>query len=123
MQFSLYDASNITAPPEEVYQKFKAVVCAAEDEDDLTQINAQDFEDKDDETSEETDDQAKPEVVVEKRKRKLRVARLKRKSIAARAYQFTGSGNSISGIVFVEISKIKDLPPERNSMTYSFFSN
>jgi phosphatidylserine decarboxylase len=69
--------------------------------------------DKDDETSDETDDPTKPEVV-EKRKRRLRIARLKRKSIAARAYQFSGAGNGVEGIVFMEISKITDLPPEKN---------
>lgn len=113
MQFSLYDASNPAASPEETYQKFKAVVRAADDEDELSRANTNELEDN--ETSEETDDQGKSEGV-EKQKRKLRIARLKRKSIAARAYQFSGAGNGISGIVFLEISRIKDLPPERNGM-------
>ncbi|KAJ9214427.1 hypothetical protein DTO166G4_4051 [Paecilomyces variotii] len=117
MQFSLYDASNPAASPEETYQKFKAVVRAADDEDELSRANTNELEDN--ETSEETDDQGKSEGV-EKRKRKLRIARLKRKSIAARAYQFSGAGNGISGIVFLEISRIKDLPPERNVTRTSF---
>ena len=71
--------------------------------------------DKEDETSDETDDPTRPEVV-EKRKRRLRIARLKRKSIAARAYQFVGAGNGVEGIVFMEISKITNLPPEKNGM-------
>lgn len=75
-------------------------------------------EDKEDETSDETDDPTKPEVV-EKRKRRLRIARLKRKSIAARAYQFVGAGKGVDGIVFMEISKITNLPPEKNGMGHS----
>ena len=72
--------------------------------------------DRDEETSDETDDPTKPEVV-EKRKRRLRLKRLKRKSLAARAYQFSGAGNGVQGIVFMEIVKVTDLPPERNGET------
>lgn len=82
----------------------------------MSQAASNDFDDdKDDETSDETDDPTKPEVV-EKRKKRLRIARLKRKSIAARAYKFTGAGNGVHGIVFMEVVKITDLPPERNGM-------
>lgn len=58
----------------------------------------------------------KPEVA-EKRRRRLRLKRLKRRSLAARAYQFSGATNGVQGIVFMEILKITDLPPERNGMT------
>ena len=67
-------------------------------------------------TSEETDDANKPEVVA-KRKRNLRLKRLKRRS-KARAYEFTGGGSDVIGIAFIEISKITDLPPERNGKPY-----
>jgi phosphatidylserine decarboxylase len=93
------------------------LVCAGEDED-LANVDFQEQEediDKEDETSDETDDPTRPEVV-EKQKRRLRIARLKRKSIAARAYQFVGAGNGVEGIVFMEISKITNLPPEKNGM-------
>lgn len=69
--------------------------------------------DKDEETSDETDDPTKPEVV-EKRKRRLRLARLRRKSLARRAYQFSGNSSGVQGIVFMEVVKVRDLPPERN---------
>lgn len=106
-------------------------MCAADEDDDValppTSWNDQednddnDDNDKDEETSDETDDPTKPEVV-EKRKRRLRIARLKRKSIAARAYQFSSASSSMDGIVFIEISRITDLPPEKNSQSiYSFF--
>lgn len=113
LQFSLCDPSNPTASPQDTYRKFRSIVCAGEEDEALSQHDHEDL-DKDDETSDETDDPTKPEVV-EKRKRRLRIARLKRKTLAARAYQFSGAGNGVEGIVFMEISKITDLPPERNS--------
>ncbi|PLB53391.1 hypothetical protein P170DRAFT_349459 [Aspergillus steynii IBT 23096] len=121
LQFSLVDTSNPTATPDEVYQKFKNVVCTSEDDDEYPQIPATVLgdADRDEETSDETDDPAKPEVV-EKRRRRLRLARLKRKSLAARAYQFSGAGNGVQGIVFMEIVRVTDLPPERNVTRTSF---
>lgn len=120
LQFSLVDTSAPNAPPAETYRKFKSITSAAEDEDDEnlpTTWTEQDEDlDKDDETSDETDDPTKPEVV-EKRRRRLRIARLKRKSIAARAYQFSGASNGVEGLTFIEISRVTDLPPERNSET------
>lgn len=64
------------------------------------------------ETSDETDDPIKSGGT-EKRKKKLRLARLRRKT-KARAYEFSG-GTDVVGIVFLDIVKITDLPPERNS--------
>jgi phosphatidylserine decarboxylase len=121
LQFSLVDASTLHAPALETYRKFRSIVCAAEEEDDENLPNSWNEQledlDKEDETSDETDDPTKPEVV-EKRKRRLRIARLKRRSIAARAYQFSGASNGVEGIVFIEISRITDLPPERNGKTF-----
>ena len=118
LQFSIIDASNPTALPTETYQKFRNLVCAGDEEDEFPQVPSLmlDDADRDEETSDETDDPTKPEVV-EKRKRRLRLKRLKRKSLAARAYQFSGAGNGVQGIVFMEIVKVTDLPPERNGKT------
>lgn len=113
MQFSLIDVVNPTAPPSETFARFKQLVSTGEDDYDFPQIPTNDLGDVDEETSDETDDPAKPEVV-EKRRRRLRLARLKRKSLAARAYQFSGVGNGVQGIVFMEIVRVTDLPPERN---------
>jgi phosphatidylserine decarboxylase len=115
LQFSLYDPSNPTAPAQDTYQKFRSIVRASEEDELQVPLNDQEELDKEDETSDETDDPTKPEVV-EKRKRRLRIARLKRKSLAARAYQFSGSGNGVDGIIFIEISKVTDLPPEKNGI-------
>jgi phosphatidylserine decarboxylase len=73
-----------------------------------------DDNEKDLETSDETDDPAKP-ASTEKRKKKLRLARLKKKS-KKRGYEFSG-GSDVVGIVFLDIGRITDLPPERNSVS------
>lgn len=99
------------------------MVCSSEEDDDLPPVptNESDEADRDEETSDETDDLTKPEIV-EKRRKRLRLARLKRKSLAARAYQFSGVGNGVQGIVFMEIVQVTDLPPERNGMSLDLHS-
>lgn len=128
LQFALADPSNPSANPQDILQRYTALTAVStspdeEDDEDLACLDSRegdvdaDAEEDDDEkaedTSDETDDPSKPEVV-EKRKRKLRLARLKRKT-KARAYEYTG-GTDVVGIVFLEINRITDLPPERNSM-------
>ncbi|KAJ5220169.1 Phosphatidylserine decarboxylase-related protein [Penicillium chermesinum] len=121
LQFSLADPSDPTATTHDIYRKFKQLVCAEEDDslDQIIPTAELDELDQDEDTSDETDDPSKPEVV-EKRRRKLRLARLRRKSLAARAYQFSGAGTGVQGIVFMEIIKVTDLPPERNVTRTSF---
>lgn len=119
LQFSLSDPALPGASPTDTYRKFRNLACIGEEDDPLDQIPAAeldelDLEDQDEETSDETDEnQTKPEIV-EKRRRRLRLARLRRKSLAARAYQFSGSGTGVQGIVFMEIVRVTDLPPEKN---------
>ncbi|KAL9098265.1 MAG: hypothetical protein Q9163_006049 [Psora crenata] len=138
MQFALADASDPAATPQELLQRLSAFTAIGpdddnddedddeDDDDELAQMNSLDLEDEDKEddvdgkepdTSDETDDLSKPEKE-EKRKRKLRMKRLRKKT-KARAYEFTG-GSDVVGIVFLEISKITDLPPERNMTRTSF---
>jgi phosphatidylserine decarboxylase len=124
LQFSLSDTSNPRASAEDVYRKFRSRVSSSDEEDfDLNQLALDDSieadKDEEEETSDETDDPTKPEVV-EKRKRRLQLARLKRRSIAARTYQFTGAGSGVEGIVFLEVCRIKDLPPELNGKSGSY---
>ena len=138
MQFALADASDPNATSQDLLQKLSAFTASGPDEDEddddddddddeeVAQMEGLDLEDEEDEdadekspeTSDETDDMSKPEKE-EKRKRMLRVKRLRRKS-KARAYEFSG-GSDVVGIVFLEIGKIIDLPPERNSKSMSFF--
>ncbi|KAJ5626202.1 Phosphatidylserine decarboxylase-related protein [Penicillium lagena] len=118
LQFSISDSAKPDASPAEISQKFRSLVYAGEDEDPIPPGELDDL-DRDEETSDETDDPSKAEVV-EKRRRRLRLARLKRKSLAARAYQFSGSGTGVQGIMFMEVVKVTDLPPERNVTRTSF---
>ena len=124
MQFTLVDNSNLSAAPIDTLKRLAITLGLdaddCEDDEDLSRLDSQDLleeaeEDEDDrepDTSDETDDLSRPEKV-EKKQRKLRLKRLRRKTMS-RAYEFTG-GSDVTGIVFLEIKKIVDLPPERNS--------
>jgi phosphatidylserine decarboxylase len=128
MQFSLFDAANPAASPEEIYLKFKSTVQAADadSEDSVSRQPSHDTNEnedsdagldeagKEEETSDETEDQTKPGLSDKKRKRR-KLKMLRRKSRAIRAYEFTGKDSDVSGIIFLEIGKITDLPPEKNS--------
>ncbi|KAJ5360943.1 Phosphatidylserine decarboxylase-related protein [Penicillium concentricum] len=122
LQFSLADSANPTATPPEIYRKFQKLVYSGDEDDQI--IPPADFDDleqdDDNDTSDEADDLTGGPEVGEKRRRRLRLARLRRKSLAARAYQFSGSGTGVHGIVFMEIVRVTDLPPERNVTRTSF---
>lgn len=124
LQFSLVDPADPSASPEQILSKFQTIAAVTPgsditEGDELGQLDsgdgAGDDDDVDDneETSDEADDPSRPESV-EKKRRRLRLAKLKRKK-KARAYEFSG-GSDVVGIVFLEIRRITDLPPERNSM-------
>jgi phosphatidylserine decarboxylase len=127
MQFTVVDSSNPSAAAIDILKRLATTIgLDADDEEeyeDSSQLGSQDLldgaddddEDEDDNglnTSDETDDLSKPEKAA-KKKRKLRLKRLRSKTIS-RAYEFAG-GSDVTGIVFLEIKKIVDLPPERNS--------
>lgn len=115
LQFSLVDPSNPMTTATDTFRKFQNVVCVGGEEDDEFGQTATDMGGGDDESTDEADEYPPKTVeVAEKRRRRLRLRRLRRKSLAARAYQFSGAGNSVQGIVFMEIVRITDLPPERN---------
>lgn len=111
LQFSLVDAANPMATAADTFRKFQNVVCFGEEDDEFGQTVPGMG---DDDSTDDADEYPKTAEVAEKRRRRLRLRRLKRKSLAARAYQFSGAGNSVQGIVFMEIVRITDLPPERN---------
>jgi phosphatidylserine decarboxylase len=93
----------------------------ADDDDDLsrTSTNVDDDEeggDREDlDEEDETSNEAGEEKEIAKRRR---LARLRRRSIAVRAYDFVSS--DMAGIIFMEIVKVTDLPPERNMTRTSF---
>lgn len=135
LQFVLADPANPSTTPHEIFERFMAFITlsspspGADEYDDNrgskagsrgSDENNDDEEDDDEvdlETSDETDDPIKSGGN-EKRKKKLRLARLRKKT-KARAYEFSG-GTDVVGIVFLDIVKITDLPPERNSGYFPF---
>lgn len=141
LQFSLVDSASAAASPEEIYKKFRTVI-AAEDEDDIQSLSRtstqsslarqededeagadldDDDDDEEDATETDTPTRAGTGDQIAKKQKKKRLARLRRKSIAVRAYEFTGADSDVSGILFMEISKITDLPPERNGRPYCVY--
>ncbi|KAH6683472.1 phosphatidylserine decarboxylase-like protein [Halenospora varia] len=129
LQFTLFDSSNHSATPAQVMEKFRTLVGVEISEAGtptrLTRNGSagsgegeeDEYFDEDEEPSDETDDPSKPENV-EKRRRKLRLKGLRKKK-QANGYEFN-SESEVVGIVFLEIGKITDLPPERNMTRTSF---
>ncbi|EER24689.1 phosphatidylserine decarboxylase, putative [Coccidioides posadasii C735 delta SOWgp] len=121
LQFSLFDPSNPSGSPEEISAKFRALVSSCDpEEEEVAPVVSAETDEKSEETSDDTTDDLTKPGVAEKRRRRLRLARLRNKSIAARAYEFSGAKEGVSGIVFMEVGKILDLPPERNVTRTSF---
>jgi phosphatidylserine decarboxylase len=121
LQFTLSDPLDSSASPQQIIQKL-GVICGAnsspevdegdEGEEGLERFESGEIDDEDDETLDDSS-AAAPEAA-EKKKKRLRLARLKRKA-KERGYEFTGS-TDIAGVLFVEIQRIEDLPPEKNGM-------
>ncbi|EXJ79249.1 phosphatidylserine decarboxylase [Capronia epimyces CBS 606.96] len=129
MQFSIVDSANPSASPEEIRKKFQAYIGAEDEDDDLSRVSTNvdnevadeevdDF-DEDLESVTENESPQKPGIA-DKKAKKRRLARLRRKSIAARAYNLLGVDNDVNGVVFLEVVKVTDLPPERNMTRTSF---
>jgi phosphatidylserine decarboxylase len=135
LQFTLFDSANPEATPQQVMEKFKTLAgidpseLGIHDTSIATRYMSQassggeqigDEDDdylEDEEEPSEVEDPTKPETI-EKRKRKLRI-RVLRKKKQSSAYEFSG-GSDVVGIIFLEIGKITDLPPERNMTRTSF---
>ncbi|PHH73605.1 hypothetical protein CDD82_5367 [Ophiocordyceps australis] len=142
LQFTLLDTSNPGASPAQVLEKLNTLIAAAntgpsrsatpcltpppltptiaprqsaaddavddfDDDDDLS-----DFDDDD------ADDASKPETA-EKRRRRLRIKGLKKRQ-RQNPYAFNNGTSDVVGIIFLEICKITDLPPEHNLTRTSF---
>lgn len=122
VQFSLADASNPLASNDELIQKFMSFVTQTpspdddDDDDDFllrTESAENDEEAEEEESSDEALDESKKAEKREKRSRKLRLARLKKKANKLRSYEFSDK-TEVAGVLFLEISKVTDLPPEKN---------
>ncbi|KXT03561.1 hypothetical protein AC578_9977 [Pseudocercospora eumusae] len=134
LRFKLADPTNSAATPQQILQRFAGIVSDPEHDDDdedddemLRRVNSQGLEDLDEEDdekepSDETDDGTRtPTGTTEekqrsKRRRKLRRLRRKKK---LSAYEF-GATSDVAGVLFLEINRITDLPPEKNMTKTSY---
>ncbi|PQE30375.1 phosphatidylserine decarboxylase protein [Rutstroemia sp. NJR-2017a WRK4] len=128
LQFTLYDSTNLSATSAQILEKFRTLVgvespglgASLTEQDTITpgaEQTEDEYFDEGTEPSDETDDPSKPETT-DKRRKKLRLKGLRKKK-QLNGYEFSG-GSDVVGIVFLEISKITDLPPERNVTRTSF---
>jgi phosphatidylserine decarboxylase len=75
-----------------------------DDEDDLTELE--------EDIGDDAEDPSKPETA-EKRRRRLRIKGLKKKR-RQNPYAFTNGDSDVVGIIYLEVCRITDLPPESN---------
>lgn len=126
LEFSLQDPLHSSATPHQLQQRLLALVASSsesESQDDraFAREETKDVDDSDDDDDEEqieagNDSSNNPpkNESPEKQHRRLRLARMKRK-VKERAYELNGQ-SELAGVLFLEIEKITDLPPEHNSM-------
>ena len=122
MQMELYDPIHSSATSQQVLQKFHGIAAAASEQIDegdevISRTASKDDSEDEDETGLESEGPGK-DATADKRNKRAKLARLKRKA-KQRAYEFSGSSD-LAGVLFLEISKITDLPPERNSKPRRF---
>ena len=122
LEFSIYDPIHTSATPQQILQKLTGITAESADDNDTdsnlklmrTDSAENDDEDDDDEqVGDESEDPTQTSETPEKRKRRLKLAKVKRRA-KQKAYEFSGMSD-LAGVVFLEISNIKDLPPEKNS--------
>jgi len=118
LEISLYDPLHTSATTQHIFQKLMGITAANKDLDDdrdsdpyLLRADSGDLDDDEDSALDEPLEDPKNETP-EKKNRRLRLARLKRHA-KQRAYEFSGLSD-LDGVLFLEISRINDLPPERN---------
>jgi phosphatidylserine decarboxylase len=135
IQFKLFDPALPTASSQQIMQRFASIVSDPEqdDEDDeeedlLRRMNSRGLDDLDEEDddekdpSDETDDGTRTpagtseEKQRHRRRRKLRRLRRKKKTSA---YEF-GAASDVAGVLFLEVKKVTDLPPEKNMTKTTF---
>ncbi|KAF4335173.1 phosphatidylserine decarboxylase [Fusarium beomiforme] len=139
LQFSLFDSTNPSATPQQILEKFQALVgTAAAGSRNVTpsmtpnlapagsqtapspQDSPSDDDDDDfDEDDSDEGDEDEGEQDATKRKRRLRIRGLKKRR-RNNPYAFASNGSDVVGIIYLEVVKITDLPPESNLTRTSF---
>lgn len=120
LEMTLYDPVHSSATPQQTLQKFYSLAAAASDVDDegdevvSRTVSKEDSED--DEATETGLESEGPgrDAATDKKSRRAKLARMKRKA-KQRAYELSSSSD-LAGVLFLEVTKVTDLPPERNSM-------
>ncbi|KAJ4125018.1 phosphatidylserine decarboxylase [Fusarium equiseti] len=137
LQFSLFDSTNPSATPQEILDKFQTLVGAAptgsrnvtpsmtpnlapttNNQDSPSDDDDDEFDEDDSDSSDSDsgDDQEQDPV---KRKRRLRIRGLKKRR-RNKPYAFASDGFDVVGVIYLEVVKITDLPPESNLTRTSF---
>ncbi|KAM0492072.1 hypothetical protein ACHAP8_010184 [Fusarium lateritium] len=140
LQFSLFDSANPSATQQEILEKFQALVGtapagsrnvtpsmtpnlgpgaapqSAANAQDSPSDDEFDEDDSDSSESESGDDQDQDPT---KRKRRLRIRGLKKRR-RNNPYAFASNGFDTVGVIYLEVVKITDLPPESNLTRTSF---
>ncbi|KAF2023551.1 hypothetical protein EK21DRAFT_118651 [Setomelanomma holmii] len=124
IQFSLVDTSDPYASPNTILDKFLAIAASVPSPDEeeaelLLRADSNNTDVEDEESSDEAQDESKKAEKREKRQKRLRMARLKKKAKQISGYEYSSNGD-VAGVLFLEISKITDLPPEKNVTRTSF---
>jgi phosphatidylserine decarboxylase len=133
IKFTLQDPLNTAATPSQTLQRFYGVVADGDDDEeddgdilarirtgDLDDLSEEDDEDKDpsDETDEGPSTPSGDGEEKQRRRRRAKIKKLKRKT-KLKAYEFSNTSD-VAGVLFLEINRITDLPPEKNVTRTSF---
>lgn len=118
IQFSLVDPTNLAATPDQILQKLLGIAGQLsspdeEEEELLLRADSNGTDIEDDESSDEAQDESKKAEKREKRRRRLRLAKLRKNAKQKSGYEYSSNGD-IAGVLFLEIQKVTDLPPEKN---------
>lgn len=138
LSFSLSDPIHTSATPHQLQQRLLSMAASSPDlqpegDDDDEHVRERedsfesdiDVDDRDevDQTGSDSGDESssgreelKKTETPEKRKRRLKLKKLKKKA-KQHAYEFSGLSD-LAGVLFIEINRVTDLPPERNSTSH-----
>lgn len=143
LQFTLLDTANPAAPHQQTMERLQLLIrsvpvpsggqvspvqaappSTTSHRDPLAQFVEEDEDEELSDFEEDSQDEGEPEdasrpETAEKRRRRLRIRGLKRKNRRG-AYAFTNSDSDVVGIIYLEIARITDLPPESNLTRTSF---
>ncbi|KAM3474139.1 hypothetical protein MY8738_008022 [Beauveria namnaoensis] len=149
LQFTLLDTNNPASPHQETMERLQSLIRSVpvasgsqagsasvtpaatttphadplaefvdDDDEEISDYEEDSNDEGEGEAEGEDEDASKPETA-EKRRRRLRIRGLKRKNRRA-AYAFTNGDSDVVGIIYLEICRVTDLPPEHNLTRTSF---